>query len=78
MGIAIVAFCFAVVGYILWRELESKVAETAVTMAFFLLGSVSGSYIFGATWQDISLGKPRSSTSTTTTTLPPVTPKGDK
>lgn len=50
----VVVFCMAVVAYILLRGLSGSVAETSVTMAFGTIVSVTGSYVFGATWQDIT------------------------
>lgn len=46
------AFCVGVVSFALYRGLDTKVAETAVTMSFVTLISVVGSYVFGATWDD--------------------------
>ena len=51
---AISLFCCAVVGYVLYRGLDTKPADTAMTMAFLTLISILGSYVFGATWEDIS------------------------
>jgi len=50
----VIAFCMGVVSYCLWQNLESRVAETAVMSAFFVIGTTIGSYVFGAAWQDIS------------------------
>lgn len=50
-------FCMGIIAYVIHKELDSKVAETAVTMAFFCLGSLVGSYVFGAAWQDINIVK---------------------
>lgn len=49
---AISAFCVGVITFSLWKGLDTKVAETAVTMSFVTLISVVGSYVFGATWDD--------------------------
>lgn len=46
------AFCMGVVSYCLYKDLTSVVAESAVTMAFFTLTSIVGSYVFGAVWED--------------------------
>lgn len=54
---AVTAFCMACVMYILYKNLESSVAETTITMAFFCLSTIVGSYVFGATWQDINMAK---------------------
>jgi hypothetical protein len=48
------AFCMLVIAYCLYKDLTSAVAEAAVTMAFFSLLGIVGSYVFGATWQDVS------------------------
>lgn len=48
------AFLMIVVGYALIRDLESAVAEAAVTMSIIGLLGIVGSYVFGAAWQDVS------------------------
>lgn len=47
-------FCMSTVGYILYTGMTGSVAETAVTMSFFTIISMVGSYVFGAAWQDIA------------------------
>lgn len=54
---AITAFCMAVVAYVLYRDLSSGPAETAVNMSFVTLLGIVGSYVFGATWEDISMAR---------------------
>lgn len=54
---AVSAFCMWVVAYVLWKDLTSGPADTAVTMAFLTLLGIVGSYVFGATWEDISMTK---------------------
>lgn len=54
---AVTAFCMWVIAYVLWRGLTTGPADTAVTMAFLTLIGIVGSYVFGATWEDVSLGK---------------------
>lgn len=54
---AVSAFCMWVVAYVLWQDLTSGPADTAVTMAFLTLLGIVGSYVFGATWEDISMTK---------------------
>lgn len=49
---AISAFCVLVISYVLYRDMQSAVAEVAVTMSFVTLMSIVGSYVFGATWDD--------------------------
>lgn len=45
-------FCMLCIAYILYKDLNSSTAENAVTMAFFTLASIVGSYVFGAVWDD--------------------------
>ena len=52
-------FCKLVIGYIIFNELTSRVAETAVDFAFVLMGTIVLAYVFGATWDDISKAKLR-------------------
>ena len=47
------AFCMWTIYYVITRDIESRVGETAVMSAYFCLGSIVGAYVFGATWQDI-------------------------
>lgn len=51
------AFCMWTVAYVLYRDLDSGPADTAVTMAFLTLLGIVGSYVFGATWEDVSKAK---------------------
>ncbi len=51
------AFCMWSIAYVLWKGLETGPADTAVTMAFFTLIGILGSYVFGATWEDVSMAK---------------------
>ena len=51
---AVSLFCVLVISYCLFYNLETRVAETAVTMSFVTLLGIVGSYVFGATWQDIN------------------------
>lgn len=51
---AVLAFCKLVIAYVLWRNLNSGPADTAVTMAFVCIISIVGAYVFGAAWEDIS------------------------
>ncbi len=46
------AFCMATVGYCLWADKNTQVAEAAVTMSFVYLMTITGSYVFGASWED--------------------------
>ena len=51
---ACASFCMAVVAFVLYRDMQSEVAEVAVTMSFVTLISMTGSYVFGAAWQDVT------------------------
>lgn len=46
-------FSMLVIAFCLYRNLDSPVAETAVTMAFVIIGTTISSYVFGAVWQDV-------------------------
>lgn len=50
-------FCGAVVCYVLINDMESPVAETAVMFSFLTVAGIVGSYVFGATWQDVANGR---------------------
>lgn len=52
-------FCKVVIGYVLWFNLESRVAETAVDFSFVLMGTIILAYVFGATYEDIAKAKLR-------------------
>lgn len=54
---AVSGFCMLVIGYILIRGLDTGPADTAMTMAFFTLIGIVGSYVFGATWEDVATKK---------------------
>lgn len=45
-------FNMAVIIYCLYKNNDTKIADTAVTMAFVALISSLGSYVFGAVWDD--------------------------
>lgn len=49
---AVNAFSAWVVAYALIERLDSRVAETAVMMAFGTMMTSVGSYVFGAAWDD--------------------------
>jgi hypothetical protein len=53
----VITFCMSVVSWVLYKEMTGPVAETAVTMSFLTIAGTIGSYVFGATWDNIS--KPR-------------------
>jgi hypothetical protein len=50
---AVTLFCSAVVAYVLYAGMESRVAETAVTMAFLTITGCVGGYVFGAAWEHV-------------------------
>jgi hypothetical protein len=51
---AVTAFSMAVISYALHNDLDTRVAETAVDFAFMTLIAITGSYVFAATWEDVS------------------------
>ena len=51
---AVAAFCMLSIGYCLYEDLQSRVAETAVMFSYLTLMGCVGSYVFGAAWQDVS------------------------
>lgn len=48
------AFCVGVISYVLLTDMDSRVAETATLFAFVTLISTMGTYVFNATWQDVT------------------------
>ena len=77
---SVAAFCMWTIVYVLYKDRTSGPADTAITMAFLTLISIVGSYVFGATWEDVSLAKAKlgkggaaavSATTTTTMTAKP-------
>lgn len=50
----ILLFCAGVVVYVLSRELDLRIYETALLSAFALAGATIGSYVFGAAYDDAS------------------------
>ena len=46
-----VVFCMGVIVYILVGRIDTSPADTAMTMAFFVLASTVSSYVFGAAWE---------------------------
>lgn len=51
---AVNAFCMVAIAWVLYFELETAAADTAVTMGFLGLITTTGSFVFGATWQDVT------------------------
>ena len=47
----IIAFCMGVIVWTLTSDREDRVAETALTMSFAIIGTTVGSYVFGAAWE---------------------------
>lgn len=50
-------FYAVVIGYCLWKGLDTAVADTATSMSFFGLMTNVTVYVFGAAWEDISTGR---------------------
>jgi fucose permease len=42
----------ATISVVILKDMQSSVAETAVTMSFAIMGSTIASYVFGVVWQD--------------------------
>lgn len=72
---AITAFCMGTVAYSLGAQLQTSVADTAVTFSFLTLIAITGSYVFGAIWEDVSVFKAGGTRTTITATS--VTPAPD-
>jgi len=49
---AVSLFCAIVILWIIEKGADTVVNQTAVTMAFATLISITGSYVFGAVWDD--------------------------
>lgn len=45
-------FCMGVIGWVLYKDMTSAVAEAATMFAFVTMMSIVGSYVFGAAWDD--------------------------
>ena len=52
----ILIFCMLTVGWVLYKGLDTKVAETAVVMAFVIIGTVLTTYVLAATKEDMERG----------------------
>ncbi len=50
LGITI--FCAAVIAFCLIKGVDTVTSQHAVDMAFITLISITGAYVFGATWDD--------------------------
>lgn len=50
-------FCMVAIFFVLWKDLTSGAAETAVSMGFATLLGIVSSYVFGAAWEDINVIK---------------------
>ena len=53
--IATLIFCAVVIFKIVWSGADSPTAQVALYGAFGLVGTVIGSYVFGAVWDDNNL-----------------------
>ena len=49
---ATLTFCATTVGWLVVTMPDTRLAETLATGAMLLAGSVIGSYVFGAAWDD--------------------------
>jgi len=49
---SIVAFCMACISWALWKDSDTQVMQTAVASAFGTMTAITGSYVFGAVWND--------------------------
>lgn len=49
---AVVGFCMASISWALWKNSDTQVMQAAVTMAFGTMSAITGSYVFGAVWED--------------------------
>jgi hypothetical protein len=47
------ALCWLTILYVLFSGLDTKPAEAAVTLAFIVIGAMTGSYVFGAAWERV-------------------------
>lgn len=46
----ILSFCIGTITYLVLHGEDTRLNETIANGVLFLMGAVSGSYIFGATW----------------------------
>jgi len=53
----VLGFCMAVIAYILWKQIDTAVAQTMVTMSFSVIGAVLMSYVFAASYEDVKRGE---------------------
>ena len=56
---SITLFCMASVAYVLASGQDTRVGETVIMMAFGTMASVTGAYVFTASWQDVSMDRTR-------------------
>lgn len=49
---SVMGFCAFAIVWVLYAGVDSVVAQTTVTMSFATIISITGSYIFGAVWDD--------------------------
>jgi len=48
----VVAFCMLCISWALWKNSDTQVMQAAVTMGFTTISAITGSYVFGAVWED--------------------------
>lgn len=49
---SVVAFSMSCIAWAMFKDSDSQVHQTAVTMGFTTLISITGTYVFGAVWND--------------------------
>lgn len=50
----VVLFCMATIAWALFKDSDTQVMQAAVTFGFGTITGVTGSYVFGAVWEDKS------------------------
>lgn len=49
---SVVVFCMLSASWVLYKGVDNVVAQTTITMAFGTMSAITGSYVFGAVWED--------------------------
>lgn len=49
----IMVYCGSMNAYIVFKGIETKPAETFVSMSMLLMGTTIGTYLFGAVWNNL-------------------------
>ena len=55
MMTAVIVFCMTVIVYSLYKDSDKKIYDTAITMAFLLMGSTVATYVTGAVYDDSAM-----------------------